>query len=83
MNLKKISVTRYNYFLLTKGLYLVLNKERTKALKHMLFFILLKKNFKMTLLGFMIILIIPFPNKIIKNAYLFLKRINYNYSKKQ
>ena len=80
-NLKKIAISRYNYFLLTKGLYLVLNKEKTKALKHMLLFIFLQKNLKMIVLGIMILLIIPFPEKIIKNIYLFLKRINYNYSK--
>ena len=42
-NLKKIAISRYNYFLLTKGLYLVLNKEKTKALKHMLLFIFFAK----------------------------------------
>ena len=77
--LRKYAMERYVYFLFTKALYLLLTNQKTKTIKHMVSFMRMKKNIKMTMLGLTILFSLPMPISLITKIYLSIKRINYNY----
>lgn len=78
-NLKTFAMDRYIYFNFTKSVYLLLSNKKVEFLKHSIFLLKIKKNFKMQIICFFLLLCVIPPNLFIKKIYIFIKRINYKY----
>ena len=78
--LKFYNRDRYIYFNFTKSVYLLLSNKKIEFLKHSIFLLQLRKNFKMNILCVFLFLFIIFPNSFNKKMYLLIKRRNYNYT---